>query len=385
VRLLRRKRFLFAVVLGVALVALVYRALAEPPPGEQGEVVPADESLYTPAIIASSIDMLERGQKPGEEHHRDVHAKSHGCVKARVEVGEVPAALRYGVFARPVTYEAWIRFSSGDTRRRPDGARDARGFALKLMGVPGTKLLADEKDEPTQDFVMIDSPAFFLRTARDYEAFLRALGDGSRFGYFFGGWAPDPRRWRLRELRLALGTLTPPPRSPLDVQYHSVTAFKLGPGLNVKYSARPCTMPGGPGGRKSGDDFLREALKADLAAADACFDLLVQPQVTGRNMPVEDTTIRWREKDSPFVKLARVAIPRQAFDTPEQNAFCEALSFTPWHALPEHRPVGAMNRLRQAVYRELSRYRHAKNGALRHEPRGFCLSLTGEPCGETAR
>lgn len=29
---------------------------------------------------------------------------------------------------------------------------------------------------------------------------------------------------------------------------------------------------------------------------------------------------------------------------------CESLSFNPWHALAEHRPLGGMNRLRRAVY-----------------------------------
>ena len=45
------------------------------------------------------------------------------------------------------------------------------------------------------------------------------------------------------------------------------------------------------------------------------------------------------------------------------------------------RSVQAMNRIRHAVYQEISRYRHAKNAAPRAEPRGFCLDLTGATCG----
>jgi hypothetical protein len=377
------RRSLACIALGSGLLALAaYRTLADPPRGEQDERVPADESLHIAGIIASAVERVENLRRLGEATPRDQHAKAHGCVRARAEVGEVPPAMRYGVLAQPRSYPAWIRFSNGDARRRPDRVQDARGFALKLMGVPGTKLLPDEADEETQDFVMINRPFFFIRTAADYAAFVRALGEGRRFGFFLGGGSPDPRRWRLRELALALRTPSPAPRSPLDTWYYSVTAYKLGPDLNVKYAARPC-LPRGPGRRGSGDDFLREALRADLEAGDGCFDLLVQPQVPGRNMPVEDTTVLWRESDSPFVPVARVRIPRQTFDTPEQNAFCEDLSFTPWHALPEHRPVGVMNRLREAVYREVSRYRHAKNGTPRREPRGHCLDLAGSPCPET--
>jgi catalase len=376
-------------VVGVGILLLLgyslHRALADPPPGDQGEVIPPDEDQYTASIVASAVDLIEGAQKPGDVHHRDVHAKAHGCVKARFEVADVAAPFRYGVFAEPKTYPAWIRFSSGDTHQQPDKVKDARGFALKLMGVPGPKLLEEEKDEKTQDFIMINSRVFFIPTIKEYAAFMRYMGDGSRYGYFFGGMSVNPTTWRLRAMKLALATLKAAPRSPLDPQYHSLSAYKLGPSLNVKYSARPCTEPGGKGGTKSGDNFLREALKADLAAGDACFDFLVQPQVAGKNMPVEDTTIEWREADSPFVKLARVVIPKQAFDTPEQNAFCEDLSFTPWHALPEHRPVGCMNRLRQAIYREISRFRHSKNNLPRHEPQGTCLDLTGQPCPDAAR
>jgi hypothetical protein len=360
--------------------------LADPPPGAQGEVVPPDEDEYTAGIIDAAVELIEGEQKAGEVHHRDVHAKAHGCVKARVEVGEVAPAFRHGVFAEPRSYDAWIRFSSGDTRRQPDKVKDARGFAMKLMGVPGEKLLAEEKNEETQDFIMINSPVFFIPTVKEYGIFMRYMAGGSRYGYFFGGPSLRAGLWRLREMMLALKTLKSAPRSPLDPQYHSLSAYKLGPDLSVKYSAKPCASPGGKGGTKSGDNFLREALKSDLAAGNGCFDLLVQPQVAGKNMPVEDTTIEWREEDSPFVKVARVTIPKQAFDTPEQNAFCEDLSFTPWHSLPEHRPLGAMNRLRKAVYREISRYRHAKNGpsSPRREPKGFCLDLTGQSCPDAA-
>ena len=56
-------------------------------------------------------------------------------------------------------------------------------------------------------------------------------------------------------------------------------------------------------------------------------------------MPVENPTIAWDEAASPFRKVATIRIPAQTFDTPEQMTFCENLSYTPWHALPEHERV----------------------------------------------
>jgi hypothetical protein len=68
------------------------------------------------------------------------------------------------------------------------------------------------------------------------------------------------------------------------------------------------------------------------------------------------------------VDVARITIPKQEFDTPEQQTYCENLSFTPWHAVAEQRPLGVMNRIRRVVYETISATRHELNGAPRREP-----------------
>jgi len=88
-------------------------------------------------------------------------------------------------------------------------------------------------------------------------------------------------------------------------------------------------------------------------------------------MSIEDPTIEWSEKDSHFISLARITIPAQAFTSPEQLEFCENLSFTPWHAIPEHRPLGGINRVRKTVFNTISRVRDELNGEERREPTGF--------------
>jgi len=86
-------------------------------------------------------------------------------------------------------------------------------------------------------------------------------------------------------------------------------------------------------------------------------------------MPVEDTTVEWSESDSPFVPVARIEIKKQTFV--ENQKTCENLSFNPWHALPEHRPVGVMNRVRKPLYLEVARYRRSMNGAPLCEPKDW--------------
>ncbi len=60
-----------------------------------------------------------------------------------------------------------------------------------------------------------------------------------------------------------------------------------------------------------------------------------------------------------------IIIPIQDCMSLEQAVFCENLSFSPWHSLPEHRPLGLVNRVRKVAYREISRLRHDLNKAPR--------------------
>ncbi|MCG6912167.1 MAG: hypothetical protein LJE94_18910, partial [Deltaproteobacteria bacterium] len=245
-------------------------------------------------------------------YRRDVHIKSHGCVKADFTVPELDDKYRWGVFRKPGSYKAWIRFSNGDYRLHPDKNRDARGMAIKLMGVEGEKLLPGQRKAHTQDFVMMNATNYFIRYLDDYVELTKYLAVGDDFGYFLNGWSKNPFSWRWRELRLVAGTKKPPPETPLNTQYFSASAYKLGPENNIKFSVKPrqCMdadgkpMPTHTGSWSTGEkdyNFLRLRMAEQLEAGPACFDFMVQLQVPGKIMPVEDATIAWSEKDSPFV------------------------------------------------------------------------------------
>jgi hypothetical protein len=121
----------------------------------------------------------------------------------------------------------------------------------------------------------------------------------------------------------------------------------------VKYSVRACSATVDALAKKPGHDFLRDALRSSLQNGEACMEFLVQPR-TSESMDIEDSRIEWKEAQAPFYTVAMIRIPRQVFDTPEQNTFFENLSFTPWHALPEHKPLGVTNRLRKVIYEHIS-------------------------------
>ncbi|NJD33101.1 MAG: catalase, partial [Gammaproteobacteria bacterium] len=235
-------------------------------------------------------------------------------------------------------------------------------------------------------------PVFFNRDPAEFESFIRYQADGSEFGYFLQGL--NPANWKLRELLIGSRVLNRI-ANPLYTQYYSMTAYALGVDTSgtarpypyrhaMKYSAKSCTPPDHRSPDTSDDDYLRRSLAEHMAKADGCFEFLVQVQDPAKNMPIEDPTVRWREADAPFQEVARIRIPRQEFDTPAQNEFCENMAFTPWHGHVDLRPLGGLNRIRKAVYEGIAVYRHARNGVDFREPTGWCLKLDGSACDDPA-
>jgi len=80
--------------------------------------------------------------------------------------------------------------------------------------------------------------------------------------------------------------------------------------------------------------------------------------------------IEWPERLSLFVTIAKIRIPKQRFDSPEQLAFANVLSYNPWHTTAIHRPLGNQNRARKLIYTQLSELRQAMNHVQHVEPNG---------------
>lgn len=333
-------------------------------PGLGERSVPGEQALAQ-AIALAIEESLRHEYRPGSIL-RDAHPKAHGCVRGQFQVSEsLPASLAQGMFVPGKRYAAWLRFSNGSPdATRPDFKKDAHGVAIKVIGVPGPKLLEDEADAETQDFILIDHPVFFINDPERYLAMMRALNGG-----FFSK-LRVPFALGFKGTRIALATGGKRIANPLQTRYWSMVPYQLGSGPGrqaVKYSLRACSTTRDPIPEKPAPDYLRAALRTTLQQGEACMEFLVQPR-TSDAMSVEDSMTEWPEAQAPFYPVARIVIPAQVFDTPGQNLFCENLSFTPWHAVPAHRPLGATNRLRKVIYNHTSRLRHGMNATERQEP-----------------
>ncbi|MDX9835165.1 MAG: catalase family protein [Desulfobulbus sp.] len=330
--------------------------------GAQEQLQP-DENIHAQKLVELLKGKMQKDYAAGEML-RGAHPKQHGCVKAVFTVEpQMPNELRVGLFKEARRYPAWIRFSNASGEVQADTKRDARGMAIKLMGVSGAKLLDDEKDAQTQDFILMSSPILPVGTAAEFHKLVDAAINGHLIRFFL-----NPFDAHLREIVLfARGAKHH--TNPVDIQYWSTTPYLFG-ARAVKYSVRPTssnfnTMPKNPS-----PNYLSEVMQQQLAKNGASFDFMVQFQSDPKQMPIEDASIIWDEKLAPFQKVATITIPPQTFNSEAQMDFGENLSFTPWHCLPEHRPLGSINRVRKEIYQDLSNFRHAHNGTLRQEPTG---------------
>lgn len=312
------------------------------------------------ALIAEMIAILRRQMLRDYargDMRRGAHPKTLGLLRARFEVEpDLPAELRVGIFKTPQTYDCWVRCSNSSSTIQSDAVADARGIAIKLMAPGGNGRVTDEP--LGQDFVLLSAPVMPLGTVALFRDAVHYAVDSSLL--LFGA---KLLLTGNAGVLLGLAGLRSNPSSPLDMRYWSTTPYRFGKREAVKYSLRPTSTHRSRRPSKPGESYLSEAMQSHLSKHVASFEFGVQFQRDG--MPIEDAGQLWDERVSPFLKVATLHIPRQAFRTAKRDAIAEALVFSPGHALPEHAPLGGLNRARIKIYRALSRLRNSRNQSVR--------------------
>jgi hypothetical protein len=142
-------------------------------------------------------------------------------------------------------------------------------------------------------------------------------------------------------------------RSVATEQYSGTAPIKYGP-YAVKFTVRPAKGTESAGRpNKDNPDFLRDELANRLRKGDVLFDFLIQFYIDDKRTPIEDTSVQWKPKDSPFVRVAQLRIPSCDLNDPHINQLSEKinqLSFNPWHTTEDHRPLGNVMRARKVAY-----------------------------------
>jgi hypothetical protein len=325
-----------------------------------------DEEAWLDSIIRSFESQMRLLWKPGG-FERGGNTKTHGIVRGTFVVHDgLPAELRHGIYAEPRTYRAWVRFSGPGPYVTPD--IDDVGFmsiSIKLMGVPGPKLMEEEKF--TLDMFGVSTPTFVTPDTRaNAQLQIESLKNAQIF-YFINLHRPHVLDFIMQALWIKTQS------SPFEAPYFSCVPYLLGEGQAMQYSVWPKSTKRTPIPRlplRPPDDYLRNAMVKSLAEGDVEFDIRLQRQTDPHLMPIENNGVLWPERLSPRVSVATLHLPRQTFNSAAQMEFAKRLSYNPWHSIAEHRPLGNQSRARRKMYYELSKLRHTMNAVPHYEPTG---------------
>jgi catalase len=254
------------------------------------------------------VDSLNQvyGVHPG---YRAAHAKGVLCA-ARLVPTPAAAQLSRAAHLAGGEIRAHVRFSNGSgDPTAPDGARDARGMAVKFY-LP---------DSTTTDIVALSLPGFFARTSED----LLAFNDARRIDPETG--QPDLERVGayLAEHPEAMAAVNaaithPIPASYTTLTYNSLHAYGFvnadGAIRHGRYRLAPDHGEDSLSDEEAAvrpPDFLRDELAERLAPGPAVFH--VWAQLADGDDPVDDPTEQWPE-DREVVELARLEVTGLASD-----------------------------------------------------------------------
>ena len=344
------------------------------------EQVEADEGEVSRQINETLHSILETTSKDYGHAVRSVHAKSHGLLEGRLTViPDLPATLAQGLFARPGEYQVVLRFSTNPGDILDDDITVPRGLAVKIFDVEGDRLPGAEEDT-TQDFVLVNGPAFMAASPKDFLANLKLLakttdkaeGAKALLSAVLRGAEAALETVGLESAKFkSLGGH--PSTHPLGDTYFSQTAFRFGDYI-AKFSVAPISSnlidrAGDKVNAAGRPNALREAIQEVMIEGDGEWELRVQLCTDLDKMPVENASKVWDETESPYVPVARIRVPAQPAWSPDRATVVDdQMSFSPWHGLAAFQPLGAVNRARRSAYEMSKDFRGEFNGCPIHEP-----------------
>jgi hypothetical protein len=335
-------------------------------------------------LINKIVEALGRSNEQAYNKYkhgvRDAHAKSHGVLRGELTVyPDLESQLRQGLFATAATYPVIARISSAFGQIRSDQIHFARGMAIKVLGVHGPKALPGD-DGLTQDFLLVNNPTIAFGDVRAYHDAMRLAEIQAKAPDLAlrgtGGLARIVARV-LKAIHLAapapIELLAGPNNHILGETFHSMAALRYGDYI-AKLSVAPlsesvCTLTGRHVEGALGGDALRDMVVDFFANNSAEYELRAQLCTNLLTMPVEDASVPWPHTVSPHQRIAKITFPAQdAYSSARQAYADDVLSFNPWHALADHRPLGSIMRVRIKAYEASTEYRHKVNNAPRVEP-----------------
>ena len=229
-----------------------------------------------------------------------------------------------------------------------------------------------------------NNPIFLASTAKHY-LFIQEIVDAAPSylargkagfrelltAFLTGNGTLEQSEWAWEELFAFVRLARTPATNPLLTPYWTMGAVRHG-----DYVAKVRVAPAAESAAQaihreldlaSGSDVFRPVLGDELKARAFDFDLQVQLSTDLNAMPVNDLTVEWPEKVSPFVTVGRVRVPRQDISGHGNLEQGDALAFNQWRVTAEHRPLGEIMKVRR-IYSTSAWVRRTLNHQPQTEP-----------------
>jgi catalase len=316
--------------------------------------------------------------------YRPVHAKSHGILVGTLDVpAGLPEPLEQGLFAKAGSYPVIMRFSTNPGDLLSDKVSSPRGLAVKVLNVEG-ETVANHAGNTTQDFVCVNTdvfsapdPAGFLKQIKTFDKTLE-LPEGVKETVSLTARAVNSVIGVVGLHSATLEGVGAPAVHILGESFTTVAPLRYG-----SYVAKVGFAPASENLKKLigesvnlGEDYnaLGGLIKKFFRHEDAVWEVKVQLALAEKDekFPIEDASKEWPKEESPWETVGRITVKAQETYSDERQRFVdEQVSFTPWHALAAHRPLGGVMRSRLKAYEEAAKYRAQRNGHPHVEPKSI--------------
>jgi hypothetical protein len=330
--------------------------------GSESERNLAREKSDIEEIVKTTL--LVQANAASQQHRplaRGTHAKGV-CARAWFEVFELTAGrdpalagrLAKGIFAKPGVYPAVVRWGNADPKKNSDFKPDVRSMSFSVDLTRGG-LATPGENGGRQDFSLQNAQPLPINDSPGFVAIMKVLAASNPLS---GLWSL-PFRDKLRVLRiLALAKLQASQkiRPYQQLRYWSNVPFRHGPVDVVQYSAIPSqanlARPLQKSSPKALQDELIRHLNEDgrMSSFDFACQFLDADRMTywgkhyDANFWIENASVKWKEAEAPFHKVARLTLISQSQLRPDVG---EVIYFdVTRHSTADSTPLGSINRAR---------------------------------------
>lgn len=322
---------------------------------EDGDIAEIVKDILTVQALLAA----EQGRPLG----RGTHTKGVGAratfevfdLRKTVADAALTARLAQGIYTKPGSYAATVRFANAASMMNHDGDKDVRALSFATTipaGVVGA-------DAIRQDYSLNNATVFPLNDAHAFASFMKftVAQAQSRAGALRALWVMSLEDiiGFLRTARLGIQQQRPPLTAYQKDRYWSNVPFRHGANEVVKYSLIP--SPGNPSRPLgSGPNLLRDELvrhvneDEQMSSFDFAVQLLDADRMTARGRRrdpsywVENASVEWKEDEAPFHVIGRLTLVAKSVLS-DQELAAMYIDVTE-HSTPETRPLGSINRAR---------------------------------------